>query len=1063
MNCGVEVSLMKFFRYSGWSLVVFFLVCTAPSILHAQQLSLSESFVSVNRAVESKSTTCISPSFTSCPAAPQYNLIALRVSFQPDTSRFTTGNGTFEAPLFDSLQASVDPLPHDAAYFEAHLQFLSNYIDQASDGQTQVVTHLIPEVIELPGVMGAYSPTGLESESDAELQKLAGLVDQAWGLANAQATLDVSGFDPATTAFMIFHAGVGRDIELVGTTLDKTPEDIPSIYFNQEALNRLLQNPIAFKGLPVQHTMVMPRTESRQGFDFIQDQPFLVEFSINGLMAASFFNYLGVPDLFNTETGESAIGPFGLMDPLGLFAYNGLFPPEPSGWTKQYLGWAQPAVISGEQAVEVDLHAASGPPGQDLVRVNVSESEYFLLENRYRDFNRDGLVLTVYRDGATFEQRFQNGQEDFNSFNIDAFDGGVVIDVDDFDWALPGGIDENDTPLVGGVLIWHIDERVLGERLASNSVNSDPELRAVDLEEADSAQDLGFPSGSIFGPQAHLGTPFDFFYEGNPVIVITNTGEEISLYQNRFGSDTQPNSNSNAGGASFVELRDFTTPAPTMSFTYARGEADSIQVLDVYTDIEGVNVPANSSLTAALDPAMGVYFLGGSNSLVGAFVGNPTSVQSSGGLVSAPIIFPGDQVLALDADPAGNISLIVLRGLNLSKFSLGLSIGTPGDFASRNTLMYVPQSGFIYAMLNSDTYSGLLEITLNSNNAVANEVTLPVNKVFSMASTDEGRIALLSDNTVTWLNEGETGWNIPVIDGQTPGQLILGQDNSGTVGAFTLPESNTLVYLLASGEVEQFDMQRFGAEGTVSSTPVFADLDEDGLLDVLVSIGDQVIAVSSGGGLVDGFPLSAPAEVTTQPLVATGTEEASVIIVVGARDGQLYSFDMGNDGRELTGFPLPVGRSITATPLIQDNRIYAVSEAGSISVWESSLIADARWGIQGGNRFNSNFVRVVTDAPGSSTDGLLVSEDVYNWPNPIRQGQTFFRLTSSTDVDVRITIIDAAGTLIDRLEAGLVRAQAPVDVQWTTDAASGLYFARIEATDTNGNSETSLIKMAVIR
>ena len=56
--------------------------------------------------------------------------------------------------------------------------------------------------------------------------------------------------------------------------------------------------------------MVIPETESRLGHNFITREDFVAEFSINGFLAASFFSYLGVPDLFNAETGESAIGPW---------------------------------------------------------------------------------------------------------------------------------------------------------------------------------------------------------------------------------------------------------------------------------------------------------------------------------------------------------------------------------------------------------------------------------------------------------------------------------------------------------------------------------------------------------------------------------------------------------------------------------------------------------------------------------------------------------------------------------------------------------------------------------
>ena len=301
------------------------------------------------------------------PAAARYDVVALRVAFQPDTTRFTTGDGTFEGALYaDGLEPSIDPLPHDAAYFEAHLQFLRDYVEQTSGGATRLTTRLLPDVVQVSQPMAAYSPTGPDAEGDAEQAKLAALVEEAWRLADAQLDVDLAGLDPERTAFVIFHAGVGRDIELVGTTLDKTPQDLPSLFFGAEALDRLVGRPITFGGLDVDHTILLPRTETRQGLDFITDEPFLVELSINGLMAASFFNYLGVPDLFDTATGESAIGPFGLMDPLGLFAYRGLFPPYPSAWTRFFLGWADP--LRPDPGAAVTLQAA--PRSGSVARVS---------------------------------------------------------------------------------------------------------------------------------------------------------------------------------------------------------------------------------------------------------------------------------------------------------------------------------------------------------------------------------------------------------------------------------------------------------------------------------------------------------------------------------------------------------------------------------------------------------------------------------------------------------------------------------------------------------------------
>ena len=944
MKRGADVFSKRRVKQLGQSLLFVFGVWVNVQLTSAQAIRFDKTYLSLQQEVRKNGVEHVAK--LTDPAAPLYNLIALRVEFQSDTTRFTTGDGTFESPLFDSLEAVVDPLPHDASYFQAHLQFLSNYVDKVSDGRTQVITHLVPEVIQVSEEMSAYSPTGLEANSDSELQKLSGLVDEAWQLADQQASLDVSQFDPATTAFVIFHAGVGRDIELVGTTLDKTPQDIPTIYFNDEALDRLNGARPVFKGLTVDHTILMPRTETRQGFDFIQDQPFLVEFSINGLFAASFFNYLGVPDLFNTESGESAIGPFGLMDPLGLFAFNGLFPPEPSGWTKKFLGWVDPIVLDNDAISGVVVDAASGMSTSELIQIPISEAEYFLVENRYRDLEQDGLLLTIYKDGTFFEQRIENGQEDFNSIDIEGFEGGVVVDVDDFDWALPGGVDEDENELLGGMLIWHIDERILAGGLPTNSVNANPDHRAVDLEEADSAQDLGFPSGNIFGPQAHLGTPFDYFYEGNPVTVITSSGQEISLYQNRFASDTQPNSNSNAGGISFVSLGNFSLPGPSMTFNYVRDEGENVRLLDTFPGLANGNVPQASHLTAFPNPAEGVFFVENTRGLIVSQSGEHEASIVASGTPGVPVVTSGDTVAFLEVDANGELILHVIENDNQRVFVLGVNVGEAFNIIEESALIYEPQSALYYALVNSGSQNGLFRIRIDSGFSEVSNIGLPGRTMHSIASTDGGDVAILTDRGVEWLS-GNTGWSFELEDNENPGQIIIGRDESGVVGAFVEKTTGDLIYLEATLAVNRTSIRRFATEDFIdgaSQDPVMADLDGDGFLDVVTGIGNTIFGISPGGSLADGFPFMLPTRGVTQPLLTTLTGTNTWAILAGAEDGQIYSFDLVAEGRELQGFPLAVGITLTATPMLEGNTLYAVSNSGDMRVWELDQVSNVWWG-----------------------------------------------------------------------------------------------------------------------
>ena len=178
-------------------------------------------------------------------------------------------------------------MPHDAGYFEAHLQFLANYVERVSDGQTTLNTHLIPEVITVSRQMSAYSPTGLEASSDAELSKLAALVDEAWSLADEASTFDMSAVQSGNDGLCAVSCRRGpRHRADWHEPRQKRRRICQRSFLMNLRCNACCPGPLFRSTIsPVNHTILMPRTESRLGFDFIQDVPFLVEFSINGLLA----------------------------------------------------------------------------------------------------------------------------------------------------------------------------------------------------------------------------------------------------------------------------------------------------------------------------------------------------------------------------------------------------------------------------------------------------------------------------------------------------------------------------------------------------------------------------------------------------------------------------------------------------------------------------------------------------------------------------------------------------------------------------------------------------------
>lgn len=1032
---------------------------------------LAAEVVQLQRALQDRAPRVVTAADLRRPAPAQLDVVALRVEFQPDTSRFTTGDGTFGGALFDTLTTTVDPLPHDAAYFQAHLDFLEHYVATVSDGQTQVTTHLVPEVVRVSQRMGAYSPTGPEADSDAELAKLAALVEEAWTLADQQSSFDLAGFDPERTAFLLFHAGVGRDIELTGTTFDRTPEDLPSLYFDEAALQRLLAGGLPqFKGQAVDHTMIIPRTETRQAFDFIQDQAFLAEISINGLLAASLFNYLGVPDLFDTVGQQSAIGPFGLMDPFGFFAYNGLFPPEPSAWTRYYLGWVDPIRLSFDDPEPVTLAAVAGPGGS-VAQAAVTDAEYFLVENRYRDPDGEGLVMQVWQDGTITEQRVANGDETFNNIDISGFIGGVVVGVNTYDWALPGGLDEDGNELNGGILIWHVDERVIAEGLAANRVNADPDRRGLDLEEADGAQDLGRPNLNQLGPEFDRGSPFDFWYEGNPVRVITATDREIRLYQNRFGPTTYPSSTTNDGGPSFLVLENFSTPAPTMTFAHGRDEA------------AGIAVDAT-------------------------FDGRRIQMQTAvGGAVAWWESVAGDAVIVHRGPGAGSGQTDLFIQSEEEQFGIEVGARPPVAFAvnAEGTLFWVERA------LTSEAVVRQIQDPLDDDAILTFEIPLPAevqgayladpliaqgNRLYAIAETEQGGRVLVLEvdealggtarientdpiqdvQTIAWSPNGlavagpegarigDTVWAYNLAPAADIGQLVTGAEGSRRIGVVPVVNEGDLLVLLPGGEVQRVDVGAVVAEtAALNRYPVLADLGEDGRLDVLTTYGTWLVAFTQGGAVVDGFPIAMPAASVTQPLVARLTDSGRWAVVVGALDGSVYAYDLGNRGRTVPGFPLAVGARITATPLIVGDRLLAVSEGGLLRGWRLGQSPPVWWPQLFGTPQHTSFISLDTTPPAPAPEGLLPAAEAYNWPNPIRDGQTFIRFRPGARGRAEITIVDLAGSFVDALTIEDVPAGVPAEVLWQTDAASGIYIARVRFTADDGPSETRLIKMAIVR
>ncbi len=472
----------------------------------------------------------------------------LRVSFSTDTSPATTGDGSFVLQDTVDLECedwAIDPPPHGRSYFEDHLIAADNYWRTVTEGQVSIDllnSQVFPagedESYQLPNEMLYYHPY---LETYDETAKLFELSRDAISLADPD--VDFSAF----STVILIHAGMGGDFAFA---LDPTPGNIPSAYLSASdfvdygALETLDGDLTDLIILPESQNFLQYK-ETRSLFEDSED-PCFYQVGLNGTMALMLGFHLGLPPMYDTDSGTSLVGGFALMD-QGSNNFHGIAPAYPNPYTRIKMGWvdATEAYI-GE---DVSIGVSDAP-----VRVSISENEYYLFENRQRDLiEPSSMTLWIDEPG-------------YDTVSVELSTGGVVLNVDEQHAGLPGN----------GLYIWHIDESAWFEEDNPNG----GDIQLVDFVEADGAQDMGHTTQLLFADYLETGWWFDPWFAGNEGWFHLNRSEEIvgdSLLN--FSSTTFPPTHANSGVPSHLRIENISKNGSIMSFSVASDrmvEADSI-------------------------------------------------------------------------------------------------------------------------------------------------------------------------------------------------------------------------------------------------------------------------------------------------------------------------------------------------------------------------------------------------------------------------------------------------------------------------------------------------------
>ena len=479
---------------------------------------------------------------------------AIRISFQEDNNPGTTGNGSFlySAPIDTCGKYTIDPVPHDRSYFESQLLAVSNYFKSVSynkfgiDMDNSMVYPISEEgSYILSNQMNYYHPFNQEEIHD---ERITELFRDAIDIAYTTDSINFSLYDH----IVIFHAGIGQDFSL--PFLDPTPEDIPSTFVDKEMLDKYLGGSIEISNSVIDQGIILPETQNHLFFEdseniFLNaEEPCDYQYGLTGTFALMLGFAIGLPPLWDTETGQSGIGIFGLMD-QGSNNGRGLIPSPPDAWTRKHIGWEYSTRIIPPASINLPSRSEN-----NIIEIPINDDEYFLIENRtnwYRDkMYIDSTRYNIYENSNRYPPFVEIL---FDSVLIDQDDNGVVTNVYNYDLGLPSS----------GILIWHIDEVNIDRGINNYSINNDRLNRGVDLEESDGAQDIGFPSIFLFSDPS-AGYFGDMWFKGNPEYERSNPS--MDGLPPEFSHFSYPSTVSNSGSASFITIDNIGHQSDTMHF-----------------------------------------------------------------------------------------------------------------------------------------------------------------------------------------------------------------------------------------------------------------------------------------------------------------------------------------------------------------------------------------------------------------------------------------------------------------------------------------------------------------
>ena len=480
-------------------------------------------------------------------AADTLEVFAFLVQFKqekPDNS-LTTGDGTFGSDLKNKEAYSLDPVKmrNSVSYWKKHFAFANAYFQAASGGKVAIKARIFPDstsgqtVYTLKKPIIDYNRTKKmkgektaaydEARSRDYLSFVYDAVMTVHGSKNSPFSIPLPKDPNTKRAYMIIHAGASRLVDggSMGTDGADTPGDFWDSYVSRDvweylspdsaftAVEKVKKDSSLVTGLVLKDAtvdtlktvMVMSETASQDGLNW----------GINGFLVNQIGRELGMPNTYDVVKGISRLGYFDLMDFAGYSSGNGFMPALPSAWNRSYMGWGKVKEVrpTAGKSVTVDIAAAGSGLGTEIVKVPLNGSEYLLIENRQRSWNKNGKVDVVLGDASADEDTSVTTVPADSIWSV--FEDsicvktkckknenkakGLVLSLSSFDAGLPAS----------GIAVWKVNEWYLRESLQYGAANfwGGDTLRdhqfGISLVEADGVLSIGKTFKNALGRDAY--------------------------------------------------------------------------------------------------------------------------------------------------------------------------------------------------------------------------------------------------------------------------------------------------------------------------------------------------------------------------------------------------------------------------------------------------------------------------------------------------------------------------------------------------------------------------------